>query len=101
MPSFIKGLCKQLCSVSLYQIFREVLKVSGFSTNLKKVSGLKVSGFLKMYQVFINRLNFVSGQKFQNLILLAKPDKKTNIWFILHLGQKRVMSPNVIRASVC
>ena len=29
-----------------------------------------------MYQVFVIRLNFVSGQKYQNLILLAKPDKK-------------------------
>ena len=29
-----------------------------------------------MYQVFVIRLNFLSGQKYQNLILLAKPDKK-------------------------
>ena len=61
----------------------------------KKVSGQKVSGFFKMYQVFGIRWNFLSGKKYQNLILFAKPDKKNpmGMVFTTDFGNKLLKIP--------
>ena len=46
-----------------------------------------------MYQVFVIRLNFLSGQKYQNLILLAKPDKKKTYDCNIILVIKHIIRP--------